>query len=193
MSQATMNSDDIITLTVGGQLFNTLRSTLCVMEGTMLEAMFSGRWDGNHSKDQQGNIFLDFTPIILFEKLLSLRASTYNSLSSFSLSDGIPSALKNECFNMLDYLAILPDMMITQLEVQRRCDYRQEKDERWHDAIVTRIDIPEARVLLRRAGSDSRNPGQWVRIDADLIAPRNFFIRGWNHTNIQGARQSRGE
>mmetsp|Transcript_4844 Transcript_4844/g.5247 ORF Transcript_4844/g.5247 Transcript_4844/m.5247 type:complete len:278 (+) Transcript_4844:61-894(+) len=48
---------EVVTLNVGGVLYQTTTDTLCSIPGTMLEAMFSGR----HAiyKDKEGHYFLD--------------------------------------------------------------------------------------------------------------------------------------
>ena len=54
--------DEIIRLNVGGVLFTTLRSTLCSVPGSMLEAMFSGRFGSPAMRDSSGAYFLDRDP-----------------------------------------------------------------------------------------------------------------------------------
>lgn len=49
-------------LNVGGKLFTTLRSTLCSVPGSMLEAMFSGRFGSPALRDDTGAYFLDRDP-----------------------------------------------------------------------------------------------------------------------------------
>ena len=51
--------DDVLTLNIGGTRLQVLRSTLCYVEGSLLASMFSGRWDDNLVKDDQGAFFLD--------------------------------------------------------------------------------------------------------------------------------------
>ena len=56
------DNDDIINLNVGGKKLATLRSTLCQVEDSLLAAMFSGRWEDNIKRDQDGAVFFDFNP-----------------------------------------------------------------------------------------------------------------------------------
>ena len=74
--------DDILTLNVGGEgTISVLRRTLCLVEGSMLAAQFSGRWDGGIPHDAEGNIFIDL-PYDLFKSLLDfLRIKSMSSLS----------------------------------------------------------------------------------------------------------------
>jgi len=60
--------DGIIELNVGGKHFSTYKSTLCKVEGSMLEAMFSGRHP--LTKDSKGRIFVDRDPLP-FEVILT--------------------------------------------------------------------------------------------------------------------------
>jgi len=65
----------IVELNVGGKIFTTLKSTLLKAEGTMLGAMFSGRYDPG-PKDKEGRYFLD-RPSKPFSLILnSLRTDT---------------------------------------------------------------------------------------------------------------------
>ena len=59
----TSNSNDIIRLNVGGQHFITTRTTLCAVEGSLLEKMF--RSDSNFAQPIEigGEVFLDRNPI----------------------------------------------------------------------------------------------------------------------------------
>lgn len=70
MMQAGISDADVLELNVGGSILSTKRSTLLqAPEDSVLHAMFSGRWDHSIARDQQGRMFLDFTPK-LFEKIL---------------------------------------------------------------------------------------------------------------------------
>eukprot|EP00929_Paragymnodinium_shiwhaense_P072790 TRINITY_DN36956_c0_g1_i1.p1 TRINITY_DN36956_c0_g1~~TRINITY_DN36956_c0_g1_i1.p1 ORF type:complete len:498 (-),score=128.51 TRINITY_DN36956_c0_g1_i1:36-1529(-) len=54
--------EDVLELNVGGQLFSTRRSTLCLFEGSYLANLFSGRWESSIERDAEGRFFLDFDP-----------------------------------------------------------------------------------------------------------------------------------
>jgi len=63
--------DDVLELNIGGERdTSVLRSTLCAVEGSVLEASFSGRWDANFPKDARGRFFIDY-PSAVFEPLLN--------------------------------------------------------------------------------------------------------------------------
>ena len=57
-----VRDDDLINLNVGGTKITTTRSTLCQVEDSLLAAMFSGRWEDNIKRDQDGAVFFDFNP-----------------------------------------------------------------------------------------------------------------------------------
>lgn len=66
---------DILQLNVGGFTgLCCLRSTLTVMEGSILSAMFSGRWDKRLPRDTEGRIFVDEDPYI-FQMLIGYLKS----------------------------------------------------------------------------------------------------------------------
>ena len=62
MQAVSISDDDIIHFNIGGQIFSTTRSTLCQVEGSLLTTMFSGRWEDNLKRDENGAIFFDFNP-----------------------------------------------------------------------------------------------------------------------------------
>ena len=49
--------DTVVDLNVGGKHYTTYKATLCTLEGSMLEAMFSGRYPV--TKDPKGRYFID--------------------------------------------------------------------------------------------------------------------------------------
>jgi hypothetical protein len=55
--------DDLIEINAGGKIIVTKRSTLRQIQGSRMEALFSGRWDKKLMRDGQGRIFLDIDPI----------------------------------------------------------------------------------------------------------------------------------
>jgi len=60
---------DVIQFNVGGEIIITTRETLTKIPKSTLSLMFNGRWEHKLQRDQNGNIFLDFNPI-LFRHLL---------------------------------------------------------------------------------------------------------------------------
>jgi hypothetical protein len=50
---------DVLRFNVGGARIDVLRRTLTSVEGSMLAAKFSGRWDDSLEKDADGNFFID--------------------------------------------------------------------------------------------------------------------------------------
>lgn len=63
------SASDLMRLNVAGKRMHVLRRTLTLIEGSMLASQFSGRWDDNLVKDEEGYIFID-QPSDLFEALL---------------------------------------------------------------------------------------------------------------------------
>lgn len=57
-----VDTSDIIELNVGGELITTTRGTLTSTQGSMLAAMFSGRWEDQLTLDKDGRVFLDLSP-----------------------------------------------------------------------------------------------------------------------------------
>lgn len=57
-----VDSKDLIDLNVGGTPFTVTRSTLTYFPGSLLAAMFSGRWEKQLARDTQGRAFLEVNP-----------------------------------------------------------------------------------------------------------------------------------
>ena len=55
--------DDLIEINAGGKIIVAKRSTLTQIQGSRMEALFSGRWEKKLMRDGQGRIFLDVDPI----------------------------------------------------------------------------------------------------------------------------------
>ena len=51
--------EDLIEINAGGKQIVAKRSTLIQLKDTMLEALFSGRWEKRLQRDKNGRIFLD--------------------------------------------------------------------------------------------------------------------------------------
>jgi hypothetical protein len=79
MGRCIAQDDDIVELNVGGNKMACMRSTLCQVKGSLLEVMFSGRWEENLKKDKQGRIFLDMNPAYFMIIVNYLRAKRIES------------------------------------------------------------------------------------------------------------------
>ncbi|CAD7700014.1 unnamed protein product [Ostreobium quekettii] len=69
MQCLTSQQSDVIKLNVRGKHIETRRSTLCQVDGCLLQYMFSGRWEDRLERDSEGRVFLDYNPYCL-EKIL---------------------------------------------------------------------------------------------------------------------------
>jgi hypothetical protein len=58
------SASPIVHLNVGGEDMSTSRTTLTLVDGSLLATMFSGKWDGTLIKDADGRIFLDYNPAV---------------------------------------------------------------------------------------------------------------------------------
>jgi hypothetical protein len=64
-----INSTDVFIFNVGGEIMMTTRETLTRIPKSIFSLAFNGRWEHKLQRDKEGNIFLDFNPI-LFRHLL---------------------------------------------------------------------------------------------------------------------------
>ncbi|KAK1732631.1 hypothetical protein QTG54_016692 [Skeletonema marinoi] len=54
-----VSDDDFLEINAGGKVIAVKRATLTQLQGSRLEAMFSGRWDKKLDRDSSGRLFLD--------------------------------------------------------------------------------------------------------------------------------------
>jgi hypothetical protein len=54
--------DDLVEVSAGGKIVVAKQSTLTQIQGTRMEALFSGRWDKMLQRNSRGHIFLDINP-----------------------------------------------------------------------------------------------------------------------------------
>eukprot|EP00028_Trichosphaerium_sp_Am-I-7-wt_P002392 CAMPEP_0168520310 /NCGR_PEP_ID=MMETSP0405-20121227/7887_1 /TAXON_ID=498012 /ORGANISM="Trichosphaerium sp, Strain Am-I-7 wt" /LENGTH=175 /DNA_ID=CAMNT_0008541119 /DNA_START=15 /DNA_END=539 /DNA_ORIENTATION=- len=103
-------NEDIIDLNVGGTHVSTTRRTLCLVEGSMLQIMFSGRWENKHTLDKEGRIFLDMDPSHFAMILGTLRAGSLRGELDFRK---LKKAQKkdDEFAALVEYLGILPPIV----------------------------------------------------------------------------------
>jgi hypothetical protein len=84
---------DIFQLNVGGEIIITTRQTLIKIPKSTLSILFNGQWDNQLTKDQNGNIFFDFNPILFRHLLHQLQIiETNNSIQIYPPSQ--PSLVK---------------------------------------------------------------------------------------------------
>jgi hypothetical protein len=74
---------DIFQLNVGGEIILTTRQTLTKIPKSTLSILFNGQWEHKLSKDQNGNIFLDFNPILFRHLLDQLQIIETNNSIQF--------------------------------------------------------------------------------------------------------------
>ena len=111
MKAVTVKDNDIIHLNVGGQKMTTKRSTLCQVEGSLLAAMFSGRWEDRLERDKDGCVFFDFNPQYFGFILDYLRAKKIETPENPApLPKVAPDQLKNFS-NLVNYLGLEEELM----------------------------------------------------------------------------------
>ena len=104
MQAVNVNGDDIIHLNIGGQKFSTTRSTLCQVEGSLLATMFSGRWEDNLKRDENGAIFFDLNPRyfgLIMDYLRAKKIATLENPPSF------PKVPEDEAINFSTFVSYL--------------------------------------------------------------------------------------
>ena len=72
-SKKTTKMVDIIRLNVGGEIIMTTRASLVRIPTSILAVLFNGRWEQKINNDINGNLFLDFNPVLFRHLLERLR------------------------------------------------------------------------------------------------------------------------
>ena len=100
--------DEIVHLNVGGTKMATKKSTLCQVEESMLATMFSGRWETDIERDEDGHVFLDYNPELFALVLDYLRAKKFQTPGKPAL---LPPVALEDVVNfksLVDYLGVVP-------------------------------------------------------------------------------------
>jgi hypothetical protein len=89
--------DDLIEINAGGKIIVAKRSTLTQIQGSRMEALFSGRWDKKLMRDGHGRIFLDVDPICFQSIVDYLNEMTISSKDS----PPSPPSVENELHKII--------------------------------------------------------------------------------------------
>ncbi|OEU08100.1 hypothetical protein FRACYDRAFT_221053 [Fragilariopsis cylindrus CCMP1102] len=101
------NDDDIIEINAGGKVTCALRSTLSlVAPDTTFSNMFSGRWDGSLTRDNNGHVLLDHDPELIEIIVHFLRTKKTEDLSNPMESPTIPDGKEKEFEILLHYFGL---------------------------------------------------------------------------------------
>jgi hypothetical protein len=109
--QIEVGDEDIIHLNVGGQKITTKRSTLCQVEYSLLASMFSGRWEDNLERDQDGVVFFDFNPQYFVVILDYLRAKEIATPENPAALPKVPQDHAKNFTNLLRYLGLSDEIV----------------------------------------------------------------------------------
>jgi len=105
-SNAVDANNEIVSLNIGGEVMATKRSTLRLAEGSLLEAMFSGRWEQSLDRDSDGRFFLDISPAVFRVLLSFLRVARDAPPGKRPRPPIVPTELAQEFNSMIDYLQL---------------------------------------------------------------------------------------
>jgi len=126
-----ISGDDLIEINAGGKVIAAKRSTLTQLNGTRLEALFSGRWEKELLRDSQGRIFLDVNPKCfqsIVDYLTELSISSEDNLPKLpSVDDDYNDAMKHqiELFNLFRGLP-LSDIVKDKRHIDQLHDWLKE-------------------------------------------------------------------
>lgn len=111
--------DELISINVGGQLFDVKRSTLLMApEESLLNAMFSGRWDKSLFRDGKGNVFLDMSPPVFAAILSNLRAMAVSDGPKRFKRIPIEKVYETELWSTCNYYGLFPNIKPKEFHLQ---------------------------------------------------------------------------
>lgn len=96
----------VVEINVGGEVMATRRGTLTLAEGTLLEAIFSGRWEESLARDAAGRVFLDYSPVVFRTLLSQLRARRDARPGQVFKNPVVPPEYRDEFESMVHFLEL---------------------------------------------------------------------------------------
>ena len=144
------DNNDIVYLNVGGTKMATKRSILCQIEGSLLAAMFSGRWEDNVERDEDGHAFLDYNPELFASVLDYLRAKKIETPSKPAILP--PVALEDTVNfrNLVDYLGVCQN-------IQNNPQRAQASGESINDTGKLQFELHSEGLVLENNGTVARH------------------------------------
>merc|ERR1719265_526453 len=119
MSEGTQMKD-VFQLNVGGmRTCAVTRKTLCSVPDSMLASMFSGRWDEQLSRDNDGHVFVDFSPDIFMPLLDWLRGKSIEDSSDPTPGLTIPCDKRDSFLQMCKYFGISAPFRVLYKSIKR--------------------------------------------------------------------------
>ena len=101
--------DDLIEINAGGRIIVAKRSTLTQIQGSRIEALFSGRWDKKLMRDSHGRIFLDVDPTCFQAIVDYLNEMTISSKDSPPSPPSVDDEHKHILNHQLELFGLLPE------------------------------------------------------------------------------------
>jgi hypothetical protein len=101
--------DDRIEINAGGKIIVAKRSTLTQIQGSRMEALFSGRWDKKLLRDGHGRIFLDVDPTCFQAIVDYLNEMNISSKDSPPSPPSVDDEHKHILKHQLELFGLLPE------------------------------------------------------------------------------------
>ena len=101
--------DNLVEVNAGGKIVVAKRSTLTQIQGSRIEAMFSGRWDKQLMRDGHDQIFLDVDPICFQAIVDYLNEMTISSEDSPPSPPSVDDEHKNILSHQLELFGLVPE------------------------------------------------------------------------------------
>lgn len=113
MAAPSARQSDVLALNVGGErIVQRRRSTLCAVADSFLAARFSGRWEHELDRDQEGRYFINYPPELFMPLLDYLGVKeTEDPAKEVPLPQG-PGNARPQFQAMLRYFGMLPAVSV---------------------------------------------------------------------------------
>jgi hypothetical protein len=104
-----VTDEDLVEINAGGKIVVAKRSTLTQIQGSRIEALFSGRWDNKVMRDCHGRIFLDIDPTCFQAIVDYLNEMTISSEDSPPSPPSVDNEHKHILNHQLELFRLLPE------------------------------------------------------------------------------------
>eukprot|EP00594_Rhizosolenia_setigera_P007067 CAMPEP_0178952842 /NCGR_PEP_ID=MMETSP0789-20121207/8080_1 /TAXON_ID=3005 /ORGANISM="Rhizosolenia setigera, Strain CCMP 1694" /LENGTH=345 /DNA_ID=CAMNT_0020634019 /DNA_START=132 /DNA_END=1169 /DNA_ORIENTATION=- len=161
---------DVIHLNIGGEPMSVLRRTLTSVPGSMLASRFSGRWEDNQEKDENGHYFIDQS-YDLFEPMINYLRNRSNGIELYPLNSPYFSddEKRSDFYRMVEYYGMTDGIYPTSLIIHHGPEDNVEMESRW------KVNVKEWTTLLLARNNHSR----YIKTFSVLIGPVERIQIGW--------------
>ncbi|KAL7468142.1 hypothetical protein ACHAXS_008384 [Conticribra weissflogii] len=184
------DGEDLVEINAGGRVIAAKRSTLTQLNGTRLEALFSGRWDKKLQRDSNGRIFLDVNPICFQAIVDYLNELTISSENNPPKPPHVDEEFQHILFSQLELFGLvnrifpvdLPDSDIVKSSIHASLlhDWLEEGGSDGGLNLLYRSSIDGLNAATFHAKCDNKGPTLTIIETADSSILGGYTDASWS-------------